>query len=170
VRQREGRVPGQCLLEGPHRVTEILLGPPVPRLPPLQVQLIGLEVVGRTPDQRLGAAIQQADPQRTADRTGDLVLNREHVLRLAVEALGPEQETVLDVDELGGDPEPRPGPADAAFHHRRHLQAAADRARILGACLEREAGGARDHVEARDLRQGVDQFVGHPVGEVLVVG
>jgi len=156
VRERESRVPGDRLLEVLHAEAEILLGAAVPEVPPLEP--------------RLTPGLEQPDAERAADRPRDLVLNREDIFRLAVEALRPEEKAVGDVDELGGDPETGARPAHAPLEDgAADLEPAADLPGILGPALEGEARGARDHVQPAYFGERVDQLVGHPVGEVLVI-
>ena len=58
-----------------------------------QVEVVGLQVLGRLGRERLLLLRRQRDAQRLGDLARDLVLHLEHVLHLAVVALGPERES-----------------------------------------------------------------------------
>ena len=68
------------------------------------------------------------------DRLGDLVLDRENVVEVAVVALGPHVVAGRAVDQLGGDPHPAAGLADAAFEHVADAELARDRRRRRPPC------------------------------------
>src|SRR5712691_12407597 len=70
------------------------------------------------------------------------LLDREHVLELAVVALRPEVVAVGDVHELRGHAEPIARLADAAFEDRGDLELAPDVADVLAPSFERERGGS----------------------------
>ena len=72
-------------------------------------------------------------------------------------------------DELRRDADAVAGLSDAAFENVRHTKGRGDLANVLMLALERERRGARDHLQARDLRQEVDDFLGQAVAEVLVL-
>jgi hypothetical protein len=78
----------------------------------------------------------------------DLVLDLEHVLHLAVVALGPDLIAVGRVVELRGDAEVLACGADAAFQHRLHLQRLADPPHVTGLALELKGREASGHAQA----------------------
>ena len=73
------------------------------------------------------------------------------------------------LDQLRRDPHRVARLAHRAFQHVRHVQRARDlrNARLLA--FERERRGARRHLQLRNLRQQVQQFLRDAVGEVLLV-
>src|SRR5262249_41394337 len=101
---------------------------------------------------------------------GDLVLDGEDVRQLAVVRLRPEVVAVGDVDQLGADPQPVAGLADAALQDGADAELFADLADVLVAALEGEGGGAGGDVQPLDPGQGADQLLGQAVAEVLVLG
>ena len=66
------------------------------------------------------------DLQSGDDRTGDLVLDGEDVLEVAVEALRPKMKAAGRIDQLGIDPDAIGHPPDAAFEHITYLQVLRD--------------------------------------------
>ena len=60
------------------------------------------------------------------DRPGNLVLNSEDVLQLAVVTLRPTVSAGNSIDELGADADAITGAADAAFEDVAHAELAAD--------------------------------------------
>ncbi|MBK6452488.1 MAG: hypothetical protein IPF84_08105 [Proteobacteria bacterium] len=62
-------------------------------------------------------------------------------------------------------------PAHAAFEQSGHTELLADLANIdVLASFEREARRAGGDMDARNFRQGVDDFLGHAIAEILVLG
>src|SRR5207245_11347118 len=79
---------------------------------------------------------RQAHLQPISDRSGDLLLDREHILGPAVEPLRPEIVAVRHVDELRGDPQLGPRLPDAALEHAGDGELVPDDAQILVLALE----------------------------------
>jgi hypothetical protein len=117
---------------------------------------------------RLGR--QQVQVQLDCDPAGDLVLHREQVFGVAVEALGPQIRRGFGVDQLGVDTDARAELADAAFQHVMHAQFAADLLRVGSLALERQGGATGDNEHALDARQVGGQVLGQGVGEILLLG
>ena len=80
-------------------------------------ELIGFGARGAAVLDRLLLFGQQLELQRLDDRLGDLVLQREDVVEVAVVALGPDVAAGRAVDELRGDAHAVAGFAHAAFEH-----------------------------------------------------
>jgi hypothetical protein len=135
----------------------------------LEIDGIRLQVVGGRLHQHCLLFPEQLDPKRVSDGARDLVLNGEHVLRVPIVGVGPEQVPVGHIDQLRREPEPPAGAADAALEHGADLEPLADRPDVFELALERKDRCSRYHVQPADLRQRVDQLVGHAIGEVLVV-
>ena len=119
------------------------------------------------PHQRHLVAAGQADLQTLGDRPGDLLLDREHILGLAVEPLRPEVIPIRHIDELRGDPQLCPCLTHAALEHRAHREFVPDDAQILTLPLERERGRPTRHSQPRQLSEGVDDLFRNAVAEVL---
>ena len=94
-RRRRGRSSGSSrdrVLEHLEGELEVLAGE-APRVAPApEVQVVGLEVLGRLRRQVLLLLGAEGHAQRLGDLAGDLVLDLEDVLHLAVVALRPERE------------------------------------------------------------------------------
>ena len=102
--------------------------PPVAACPvvtPFQAKRVGLRIGGGLAHQRRAGA-RQLDAQAFRGASRNLVLHREHVVQVAVVALGPQFEAVGHVGEVGGDANAVAGLAHAAFHDVLHVQALAD--------------------------------------------
>jgi hypothetical protein len=95
-------------------------------------------------------------------------LHREDVLRVAVEVLRPEVETVGGLDQLGGDPQAVSRALDTSFEHGGDAEFPPDAADILGRVAERERGRPGRHVEAFHVGEGIDQRLGHAIAEIGV--
>jgi hypothetical protein len=72
------------------------------------------------------------------------------------------------IDQLGGDPQPVPGSAHAAFQDVAHVQLARDRADVLGRPLERHRRRPRDDAKRAYPRETGRDFVGETIRKVLV--
>src|SRR5439155_16928078 len=72
------------------------------------------------------------------------------------------------VDELGGDPDPIPGLANAALQDVAHAQLPAHLSGIERLALVREDGVARDHEQPGELGEAGDEVPGDPVAELLL--
>ena len=81
-------------------------------------------------------------------RSVDLVLKVEHVVESAVEPVGPDMRAGLGLDQLGGDAQPVPALADAAFQHIAHAEFAPDLPDVDRLALVDEARIARDDESA----------------------
>ena len=112
---------------------------------------------------------QELELQCRHDRLGNFILDGEDVREVAVVAVGPNVVAGLAVDQLGVDPNPIAGLADAAFQHVGDVELARDLADIESLALERECGVAGNDREGRDLRQVGDDVVGYPVAEIFLL-
>ena len=118
---------------------------------------------------RLGRE-RELDPGRDGAR--HLALQREHVLQVALVALGPELRLVAGLDQLGGDADPAGVVADAALDDVVHAQVAPDRGDVAARALVPHRRGARDHRQALGLQASElgDHLLGQPFAEVLLLG
>ena len=166
---------GQCVVgifdQGQFEVVTCLLQPDsalVPEEATLQIQLVGFRAGRLQLGERLVTATGQAQFQRGHDRTGNVVLDLEHILHLPVEALRPQAEAVGDIDQLGRDAELVVRLADAAFQQRLHAKRVADLADVFATAFERKAGGACYHMQSFYPRESVQQVLTDPVAQKLV--
>src|SRR5262249_4190446 len=72
-------------------------------------------------------------------------------------------------DELGGNPKPIAGLANAAFQYGTDAKQFGDLSDVQLFSLECKCGGARDHFQARRLCEQIDDFLRQAVTEILVV-
>ena len=104
------------------------------------------------------------------DGSRDLVLHCEYIGHFAVVAIRPQVMTAGGIDQLGGDPYPVAGPADAAFKHVANAEFARNLADIDGRTLVGECRIARDHEESAIARQRCDDVLDHAVSEIFLLG
>jgi hypothetical protein len=98
---------------------------------------------------------------------GELILDDEYVLQLSVPILREDVKAGVGLDELCGHAYAIPGCAHAALEHMSDVESARDLSDICVLPLERERRRARRYLEARQLRQGVDDLFRDAVGEKL---
>ena len=73
------------------------------------------------------------------------------------------------VDQLRRDAHAFAAATDAAFEHVADAQPFRHGGDVDVLAAEGEARGARRHAQARDPRERIEQLLGEPVGEILVV-
>ena len=134
-----------------------------------QVEVVGLEVLGRLGGELRLLLRRELDAQRLGDLVRDLVLHLEDVGHLAVVALRPDREAGRRVHELGVDPQPVPGAAQAPLERIAAPELPADvrRGRPSGRG-KASTVGAREDVQALDLREVGQDVLGDAVPQVLV--
>src|SRR2546426_8938089 len=103
VRQRVVGIVVDRLLEKGNRLEHTLLTALVPAETALQVQRVGLEVVGIALRRGVGDVGQEGRAQRADDGAGDLVLDREHVVQRTIVTLRPKRASVVGGSELRRD-------------------------------------------------------------------
>ncbi len=99
---------------------------------------------------------------------GNFVLHREHVLELAVIALGPEMMSVGRIDQLNRNAHPIARFAHTALDDIAHAKFAAHLHDVGRLALVNEGGIARDHEQIVIARQLGDDVFGHAVDEILL--
>ncbi len=122
----------RCLLEAGQRVENRAPAPGEKRAA-LQQQFVGLDIARHPRDESLAGAKRERHLQAIGDGTGNLVLDVEDVLQLAIVAVRPELESVRRVHELHGHAHPIARSADAALQDRGNAQFAGDLLKIARA-------------------------------------
>ena len=135
-----------------------------------KVGAVRLEILRVPPLDRGPLGPEEVDVEPFDDGEGDLVLDGEDVLGAPVVTLRPEVVAGRHVDELGGDAQLVAGFPDAALEDGADVQALADLPDVLGLALEGEGGGPSDDPQRLDVGQRVEDLLGHPVAEVLLLG
>ena len=169
VRQRELRIERHRILEHLQRELEIL-----PRQPPrvtasAQIEVVGLQVLGRLDRQRLLLLRRQRDPERLGDPARDLVLHLEHILHLPVVTLGPQREIGMRVDELRIDAKPRSGATQASRQYVSGVELLTDRRRRHCLVAISEDRSARENLQPLDLRKLGDNVFSDAVAQILIL-
>src|SRR5690349_3754221 len=111
----------------------------------------------------------QFDAERVREPACDLVLQREEVPRVAIEALRPQMRIALSIDQLSVYADPVTGPPDATFHYIAHTQLTANLPRVNPLSLVGESGVARNHQHAWEPRKISREVLGDPVCEILLL-
>src|SRR6185436_13687352 len=142
------------------------LRPAIPDLAPLEIERVGLQVIGGRAYEAGDFGAEQPHAERAHDGPRDLLLDPEHILDVAVVRFRPELIAGDAIGELHGDAEPAPGRPDAALERSPDVELRSDGADVLRLALERKGGRAGDHPESLDPGKGADQLVRHSVAEV----
>ena len=112
-----------------------------------QVEIVGFHIPGGHVLDRASLFGAEGDFQSFHDAFGDLVLDGEDILELAIVAFGPEPVAVMDIDELDGDAHPVAGLADASLHDLVNIEMLADLADVMIRALELEGRCATKEAE-----------------------
>ncbi len=141
-----------------------------PQFASAQEAVIGFQIVGVLGGDPLPVAGVEIERQRGDDLARHVVLDREDVGELPVEAFGPEMSAGRRIDQLRGDPHPVARFAHAPLEDVAHAEAFADLGNVDVLALEGERRIAGDHEELRELRQRGDDVFRDAVGEILLLG
>ena len=106
--------------------------------------------------------------ERIDNGVGDLILNGEHVLELAVVPFRPEVVTIGCVAELCRHSDAVPGFSHATLEHILHVERLPDGPEIGLAILEHKRRCARGHPQSLYTAQQTQQLLREAVPEVLV--
>src|SRR4051812_34836714 len=107
MRARIVRIACECLLEILDGTTERRGRPQVRCLTSAQAELVCLEVLRRTCDERHRCVLDaERHLKLIDDASRDLVLNGEDVVEIAIESLAPELKAIVRIHELDGDTHP----------------------------------------------------------------
>src|SRR5664279_2582422 len=118
-----------------------------------QYVLVGRHVGGGFPLNAIMPRRLHPAEQSRSDGRGNLVLDSEDVLKLAIVAFGPDMRLSLGVDELNRDPDPISRLADASFGDVVHSKFKPDLLRLDVLTLVDEHGLAGDHEQFAETRQ-----------------
>ena len=115
-----------------------------------------------------GLGVDELEVQRDRYSAGDLVLQREQIAGVAVEAVGPQMRVGLGIDQLGAYSHPIAGSPDAPLQHIARTQLVAD---LL--CVGRPVPIGERGVPRNDGHDGKPgqigrQVFGDTVGEILL--
>src|SRR5207249_9948199 len=117
----------------------------------------------------LGSARLHAAHQGSDDRVHDLVLHREEICQRTIEALAPDMIAGLGIDELRGDPDAFPHPADAALDEEANAQLAPEPLHGDGLALEPEGRAAGSDGLRPPSRQLGDDVLGDAVRDIALL-
>ncbi|MND77852.1 hypothetical protein D3C80_695530 [compost metagenome] len=112
----------------------------------------------------------QPAEQRLDDLAGDLVLDGEDILQVAIEAFRPQMLATCRVDQLGVDAHPPCGAPCAAFQQVAHAEVLCDPAHIHRLSLVGEDRVACDDEQAGVPAQVGYQVFGQPIREGVLLG
>src|SRR5687767_1550261 len=124
------------------RMLETLATQLVKALTSAQIVIVRLHVHGARLFDLLLLALAEYDAERFNDRLRDVVLNREHILHLAIVSLRPELIAVGDIHQLRSDAQSIAHAANTAVENRRDAKLPPDFREILILSLERERHSA----------------------------
>ena len=139
-------------------------------MPPLLVELVGLEIPRRPPPDTRALVERQLGAKRRRDLERDVRLDRKDVVEVAVVRFGPDVFVGARIDELRHDAHAVLRAANASLDEHPHAERHSDLPQALLALLERHGRRARGDAEVPDLREVRDHVLGDAVGEELVFG
>ena len=115
------------------------------------------------------APAQDASPQRRGHASRDFVLDRKHVVERAIEPLRPAVVPAGDFYQLDRDAQPIIGLPDAALEQRFNVELAPHFAHVRAGVPKLKRRRSCGHAKAIDLRERVDEFLGQPFAQVVLV-
>ena len=132
--------------------------------------VVGGEIVVRR--RRIGfrRCPEKLDLELFGHRSGDLALDGEDILQLAVVRLGPKRAPIGRIDQFGDDPHSVALFAHAAFEQVRHAQFFANCPAVVGLAFEQERRAAADDLETGNLGEDRDQFLRQAIGKIVIGG
>src|SRR5262245_1107307 len=105
-----------------------------------------------------------------SDRSGDLILHREHARPLAVITLRPTMRPCPDVNQLRGDAHAIVDTPNAPLEKIPHAQFLADVAHVDSSTLVLKRGVTGDNTELREPRQLRYDVLGDTITEIVLTG
>ena len=137
---------------------------------PSQVKVIGLRGGRRFQQRSFGFGSVYMSRERRDNRTRHLVLDREHVMQLAVVSLGPPVNAGRCLDKLRGDANPLAAPPNAALQHVSRAQLFPNLPYIDRLAFVLEARISSDDQKLGKARQLGDDVLGNAVAEIVLLG
>src|SRR5207253_3730476 len=113
-------------------------------------------------------AKRQPDLERGDDVLGYAVLKLEHVVKVALETVGPDMAAVQAVDQLRRQSHPIGGLANAPFQHIASAEYSPDFADVPRLSPEHKARIASDDQQVLKLRQCGQHVFSNTVGEIFL--
>src|SRR5579863_8942109 len=110
-----------------------------------KIKIISAEAVWPLASRVLNLSLAQARLDHSDHARRDPVLQIEHIVKRAIEFIGPEMRAGRGLDELAGNPYAATRLAHASFQHITHAKLAPDLLHVHGFALVNEARIARDH-------------------------
>ncbi len=161
-----------CLLEllDGSRAPDRDEGGRAPELEPSEVGVIGSWVYG--PGRRQGRLLPgaQLEAELFRDRPRDLAVQGQDVRKLAVVVVPPKVTVATRVDQLYGCAYTVSGTHDRALDDPIYTELPRDLREWLAYFLVLHDRGSRDDARTAQPRELGDEGLGHPVGEVLLLG
>ena len=142
----------------------------VPLESPAKVRVVGLEALCRTMLRDANVFVgRQSGLERDCNPFGNVTLDGKDIRQLAIERLRPDVRISRGINQLRDDAQPIRRASNAALDDVRDTELRRDLLRALVGFLIAHHRGARDHLEASDLRELGDDVLGDTVAEVLIV-
>ena len=155
------------LREQPPRLVVGPLARLVVETAPPQVEVVG-PARRRAPRLVRGRVRRQVEFQGLGDQTRRLVLQREDLLRMPLPLLGPDLEAGAGVGHLDADAEFVALLADRTLQHQVGADLPSDLSRV-GERVVLEGNTAGRDPQADDVREPVEDLLGHPFAEVRLI-
>ena len=111
----------------------------------------------------------QAQPESLRDGARHTLLDLEQRVQRAAVLACPEVGVTGGVNQLGADPQPPPGLADASLDDVLDVELACQSTDVLVGALERHSRGSRDHPKRRQPGNLRDDLLGKAVRQVTVL-
>src|SRR6185295_9257367 len=134
-------------------------------LSPAQIHFVCFDIRRRNLLDGALLVFREHEPQSADDTCCNLVLNRKDIFELAIVPLGPELRVVCRVHELRGQTQSLSGFADASLEDSSDLKLSTDLSNILCLVFERKRRCARRNLQRLDLRQRIDDLLGHSISK-----
>ncbi len=101
-------------------------------------------------------------------RDGDLTLNGEDILQLAIVRFGPDGTAIGGIDQLGDDAHAVALSAHAPFEQVRYSQLLTNGPAVVGLSLKKKRRAAADDLEPRNFGENRDQLFREAVREIVI--
>ena len=148
---------------------EIFRAPLVPKVPTLQIKLVGFDILGVTLGQPLFVFACELQRQRSGHSLRNGILHGEDVCKLLVESLCPQWTAISDAYKLHSHADSVIQFLNASFQHCFHLELAAGCGQVLflaGILTHCTRGPDDDLFQITELG---DQGIGHTQFQVFVL-